>query len=277
MGLDGGSTNQALLDAQLELWHCTFAYIKSMALKSAVDLGIADAIHHHGGGATLPQIVARVTPHPSKTPHLRRLMRVLAATGVFSVVQPPAGNSSGGKDNEPMYTLTPLSQLLVGGSKHNLAPVTALVLHPTMLTPFFELGNWLLQRELPEPDPGIFKQAHGGEALWERASRDGAFDALVNDGMASDSRFIMDIAVEECAGVFRGIGSLVDVGGGLGAAAQAIARAFPDVKCTVLDFDHVVAKAPRGTDVRYIGGDMFESIPPADVMFFKVIYAIITF
>nr|TKW26353.1 hypothetical protein SEVIR_3G183000v2 [Setaria viridis] len=261
MGLDG-STNQALLDAQLELWHSTFAYIKSMALKSALDLRIADAIHHHGGGATLPQIAARVTPHPSKTPHLRRLMRVLAATGVLSVQpHPPTGS---GDDDEPMYTLTPMSRLLVGS--RNLVPVTALVLHPTMVTPFFDLGKWLQREELP--DPGIFKKAHG-EALWERTSRDAAFDALINDGMVSDSRFIMDIAIEECAGAFRGIGYLVDVGGGLGAAAQAISRAFPDVKCSVLDFDHVVAKAPSGTKVRYVGGDMFESIPPVDAMFFK--------
>ena len=49
------STNQALLDAQLELWHNTFGFLKSMALKSALDLRIADAIHSNGGGATLPQ------------------------------------------------------------------------------------------------------------------------------------------------------------------------------------------------------------------------------
>ncbi|TVU08092.1 hypothetical protein EJB05_41477, partial [Eragrostis curvula] len=30
---------------RLELWHHTFGYIKSMALKSALDLRIADAIH----------------------------------------------------------------------------------------------------------------------------------------------------------------------------------------------------------------------------------------
>jgi len=80
------NNNQALLDAQLELWHTTFAYMKSMALKSALDLGIADAIHSHGGNATLAQIGSRATPtlHPSKIPCLRRLMRVLTATGIFS-------------------------------------------------------------------------------------------------------------------------------------------------------------------------------------------------
>jgi len=54
------SADQSLLDAQLELWHSTFAFMKSMALKSAVDLRIADAIHLHGGAATLPQILTKV-------------------------------------------------------------------------------------------------------------------------------------------------------------------------------------------------------------------------
>ncbi|CAN6346190.1 unnamed protein product [Urochloa humidicola] len=88
--------------------------------------------------------------------------------------------------------------------------------------------------------------------------------------MVSDSHFIMDIAINECAGAFQGIASLVDVGGGLGAAAQAIAKAFPGVKCSVVDLDHVVANAaPGDTGVQYIAGDMFVSIPPVDAMFFK--------
>uniref|UniRef100_A0A452ZJR9 O-methyltransferase dimerisation domain-containing protein n=1 Tax=Aegilops tauschii subsp. strangulata TaxID=200361 RepID=A0A452ZJR9_AEGTS len=88
MALTVKSTDDhALLNAEHELWATTFSYIKSMALKSALDLRLADAIHHHGGAATLPQIAARVTVHPSKIPCLRRLMRTLTVSGVFSVVQ----------------------------------------------------------------------------------------------------------------------------------------------------------------------------------------------
>ncbi|XP_039837545.1 O-methyltransferase ZRP4-like [Panicum virgatum] len=252
------STNQALLDAQLELWHNTFGYIKSMALKSALDLRIADAIHSHGGGATLPQVVAAVKLHPSKIPCLRRLMRVLAATGVLSADQSPPGGG------EPVYALTPVSRLLVG-SQQNLAPFTAMILDPAFVSPFLELGTWF-QKELPEPC--VFKHTHG-LTVWEHAGRDATFDALVNDSMVSDSHFTMDIAIKEYPGAFLGISSLVDVGGGLGAAAQAISKAFPGVKCSVLDLDHVVAKAPSDTGVQYIAGDMFESVPPADAMFLK--------
>ena len=97
--------DQGLLDAQLELWHNTFGYIKSMALKSALDLGIADAIHHHGGAATLTQIAVTATLHPSKISCLRRLMRVLTVSGVFGTEH--------SADGEAVYALTPASRLLV--------------------------------------------------------------------------------------------------------------------------------------------------------------------
>ena len=159
-----------------------------MALKSALDLRVLDAIHSHGGCATLPQVVAVVKLHPSKIPCLRRLMRVLAATGVLSADQSPSGSG----DGEPVYALTPVSRLLV--DSQNLAPLAAMVLNPTFVSPFFELGTWF-RKELP--GPCLFEHTHG-RTLWEQANRDATFDALFNDSMASDNHFIMDIAIKEC-------------------------------------------------------------------------------
>ncbi|KAG8068018.1 hypothetical protein GUJ93_ZPchr0005g15709 [Zizania palustris] len=248
------------LDAQVELYRNTFAVIKSMALKSALDLRIADAIDHHGGAVTLAQLAAELTLHPSKIPCLRRLMRTLAVSGVFTIQHPAVGAAK-----EPVYTLTPLSRLLVGSS--NLVPITSMLLHPTFVTPFLGIGKWF-QNELPSDQHCIFKQTHG-ESVWDLADHDMALNTIINDGMVSDSTFIMDIVVKEHATVFEGISSLVDVGGGLGGAAQAISKAFPEVKCSVLDLGHVVAQAPSGTLVEYVTGDMFESVPPANAIFLK--------
>ncbi|KAM3411769.1 hypothetical protein ACQJBY_003436 [Aegilops geniculata] len=273
MALTGQSTgDQAVLDAEHELWTTTFSYIKSMALKSALDLRLADAIHHHGGAATLPQILSRVTVHPSKAPCLRRLMRTLTVSGVFSVVQQPdvvvpaapVNNGTGTYTGaEPSYALTPVSRLLVGSQSSG--SIIAFVLSPVLVAPFLGIGAWF-QHALP--DPCLFEQAHG-EALWEMSEHDAPLDALINSAMVSDSRFIVDIAVRESGDVFRGISSLVDVGGGLGAAAQVISEAFPHVECSVLELEHVVSKAPTGTSVKYVAGDMFESVPPADAVFLK--------
>jgi hypothetical protein len=241
---------QVMLDAELQLWNHTFGYVKSMALKAALDLGIPDAIHQHGGSATLPQIVTRVTLHPSKTPCLRRLMRVLTLTGVFSAVQQPHD------DEELVYDLTPASRLLT------------LMLGPLFVSSFLDLRGWF-QHETPEPSP--FKMTHGRD-IWELAAHDAAgFGRLFDAGMVADSGFIIDVVVRECGGVFQGIrGSLVDVAGGLGGAAQTIARAFPHLQCSVMDLPNVVAAAPVDTAVKYVAGDMFESVPSADAVFLKV-------
>ncbi|XP_025791300.1 O-methyltransferase ZRP4-like isoform X2 [Panicum hallii] len=217
---------QTLLDAQLDLWQNTFAFVKSMALKSALDLRIAETIQHHGGGATLSQIATRAMVPPAKIPCLSRLMRVLTATGVFSAQQAPSGIRS---CEQLLYTLTPMSRLLVGSRN----------------------------------------QLRNDHTLWELADRDPAFNALFNSGMESDTEFIMDIVVNEFGEVFHGIDSLIDVGGGHGAAAHAIVKAFPHLKCSVLDLGHVVADAPNDTNVHYIAGDMFETVPPASVIFLK--------
>ncbi|XP_051209901.1 O-methyltransferase ZRP4 [Lolium perenne] len=308
MALNGHSIDQALLDAEHELWRTSFSYIKSMAIKSALDLRLADAIDHHGGAATLPQIVARVKVHPSKVPCLRRLMRVLTVSGVFSIQQQqnvvPSATTNGngaatangngavttngngaatangngvattngngtatanGTDAaaELLYALTPVSRLLVGS--RNLVSMMSMILDPTFITPYLGMGAWF---EHALPDPCIFRQQHG-VALWKMAEKDPAFDALINDAMVSDSSFIMEIAIRECGEVFQGITSLMDVAGGLGAASQVISKAFPGMECTVMDLGHVVAKAPTGTAVKYVAGDMFESVPPADAVFIK--------
>lgn len=133
-----------------------------------------------------------------------------------------------------------------------------MVIHPLLAFSYFQ------------PGPCLFEHTHG-EVLWEMAGHDAAFNALVNDAMVSDSCFMMDIVLKDCGEVFQGISSLLDVAGGLGASAQRISKAFPGVKCSVLDLGHVIANAPSDTDVRYIAGDMFESIPPGnDAIFFKV-------
>ena len=186
--------HQALLDAQLDLWHNTFAFIKSMALKCALELHIADAIHHHGGAATLTQIAsAAKLIHPSKLPCLRRLMRVLTVSSIFTVAANPA--EDGG---DRLYGLTPASRLLIGSQ--NLAPTLSLILREMFVSPFLSLGTWL-EHELP--DLALFEMAHG-KAVWDVILHDATISSLFNAGMVADSRFLMDIAIRECGHVFSG-------------------------------------------------------------------------
>lgn len=94
-------STEELLEAQLELYHNSMVFVKSIALRVATDLLIPDAIYRRGGRATDTGL------HPTKLPHLRRLMRMLAVTGIFQMQQ---DNETG---EEFVYKLTRVSRLLV--------------------------------------------------------------------------------------------------------------------------------------------------------------------
>ncbi|CAN6311131.1 unnamed protein product, partial [Urochloa humidicola] len=110
-----------------------------------------------------------------------------------------------------------------------------------------------------------------GRNLWEMCESNDAANASINNAMAADSRFLMRVILKECGEIFNGIDSLVDVAGGVGGAAAAIAAAFPSLECSVVDLPHVVAKAPSYSNVRFLAGDMFESIPHANAIFLKYV------
>jgi hypothetical protein len=151
-----------------------------MALKATLDLRVADAIQHHGGAATLPQIATKTMLGPSKIPCLCRLMRVLTVTGVFSSsVRRPAAVDDGDDEHAYYYGLTPASRLLVGSP--SVSPFLVLMLDGTFVSPFFGLGAWLRRDDLPEQEPSLFETAHG-EKPWDLASRDpAAFGSLFNE------------------------------------------------------------------------------------------------
>ena len=80
----------------------------------------------------------------------------------------------------------------------------------------------------------------------------------------------MNLVVKDYKPFYEGLGSLVDVGGGIGTVARIISEAFPHMKCIVLDLPHVVANLRDSKNLKFVGGDMFQYIPPADAILFKV-------
>uniref|UniRef100_A0A2N9IEG4 O-methyltransferase C-terminal domain-containing protein n=1 Tax=Fagus sylvatica TaxID=28930 RepID=A0A2N9IEG4_FAGSY len=107
--------------------------------------------------------------------------------------------------------------------------------------------------------------------LWDYCNQSPEYNNIFNEGMASDSR-LMSLVVKDYKPIFEGLGSLVDVGGGTGTVAKIISEAFPHMKCTVFDLPHVVANLKDSQNLKYVGGDMFQSIPSADAILFKWIF-----
>ncbi|KAJ0008190.1 hypothetical protein Pint_29591 [Pistacia integerrima] len=87
--------------------------------------------------------------------------------------------------------------------------------------------------------------------------------------MVSDSQLVARALIEDHKEVFKGLKSLVDVGGGTGTIAETIAKAFPEIHCIVFDLPHVVDNLQGTLNLAFHGGDMFKAIPSADAILLK--------
>ncbi|KAB5530008.1 hypothetical protein DKX38_020089 [Salix brachista] len=246
-----------LLQAQTHVWNHIFNFINSMTLKCAVQLGIPDVIHKHGKPMTLSELVSALPIHPSKSQYVHRLMRVLVHSGFFSQ------QNLNGVHSQEAYFLTQSTHLLLKDNPLSMRPLLLFLLDPVLTEPHDCLSTWLQNDEVT-----AFNVAHG-RTIWEYASQDPRLGNLFNEAMASDSILVSKLVVSKCKGMFEGVNSLVDVGGGSGAMAKGIAEAFPQVDCTVFDLPRVVSDLQGSKNLKYVGGDMFEGVPPADMILLK--------
>jgi len=195
-------------------------------------------------------------------------MKLLAVSGIFK------------EDKPDMYCLTPVSRLLVeediddgggggGGGTACQSQFTVMVTSPFHSAASQCLPEWLQSDDDHAVAETPFMMAHGATFYGVRG-RDLEFGALFNEAMAADSRFVAEILTRQCGEMFAGVTSLVDVGGGDGTTAKAIAKAFPHVRCSVLELPQVVDKVHVHGMVEFVAGDMMKFVPPADVVLLKV-------
>ncbi|XP_059440551.1 trans-resveratrol di-O-methyltransferase-like [Corylus avellana] len=252
-----------LFQAQSHLYKHVFSFVGSMSLKCAVQLGIPDIIHSHGEPITLHGLVSALQIHPTKAGFVHRLMRLLAHCGFFATTRVNKKQEEE-EDEEEAYDITPSSRILLKENVTSLSPFVLAMLEPALVTPWQFLGNWFREDKVT-----AFESAHG-MGLWEYGNQNPVFNNLFNEAMASDSG-MMNLVVRDCKAVFEGLDTLIDVGGGTGTCSRIISEAFPHLKCTVFDLPHVVANLTDSLKLNYVGGDMFQSIPPTDGILLKLV------
>ncbi|KAL2925910.1 putative O-methyltransferase 3 [Bienertia sinuspersici] len=134
---------------------------------------------------------------------------------------------------EEAFDLTIHSQLLLKDHPLSVAPFALLALDPIVIEPTFHFGT-----------------------------------------MASDAQFVVSLLVihDEFKGLIEGVESLIDVGGKSGTMAKAMSKLFPKLTCIVFDLPYVV-KGVEGCqrNLKYVGGDMFEVIPPDQAVLLKIL------
>nr|CAB3452376.1 unnamed protein product [Digitaria exilis] len=270
-----GATSDELTQAAAELWCHNFGYLKSMALRCAIELGIPTAIHRLSGTASLSELHAALPIAAGKWPFLSHIMTLLAASGIFT--EETKQQDGGAAAAEPRYHLTTASRLLVddddgggtsGASRTCISQLLTLSSSPFYFTASQNLAEWLKEEAARSP----FAMAHGA-GFYDMVHRDAAFGACFDEAMASSTRLVSEIVVRDYGEVFAGVSSVVDVGGHNGTMARAIAKAFPHVRCSVLELPHMVdamMAADGDSTVEFVAGDMREFIPPADAVLFKV-------
>ena len=193
-----------MLQAQAHVWNHTLRFLNSMSLKCAVQLEIPDVIYIHGQPMTLSELASALPIHPTKVHCLCRFMRFLVHSGFF------AEQEVGENDKEKGYVLTPASRLLLKDNPFSARPFLLAMLDPVLLKPGHYMSTWF-----QNDDPSPFSTAYG-RIFWDYAGQEPRLNHFFNEAMASDSNLVGSVVVSKCKGVFDGLKSLVDVGGGTG-------------------------------------------------------------
>jgi hypothetical protein len=260
-------TDAELLQAQADLWRHSLYYLTSMGLRCAAELEIPTTIHHLGGVASLSDLMSALSLPSVKMPFLGRLMRVLATSGVFAA-------DSDSESGAELYRLTPLSRVLVHGvaadEHHSQKYFVLAVTSPHCAEAALGLADWF-KKDTEAPVPSPFEHKHGVPTFHESTTLlHPEFDAVANEGLASHDNLGIATILRECGDIFRGVESLTDCCGGDGTTARALVKAYPHLKCTVLDLPKVIEKAQAHDGITYVAGDLFHTVPSSQAVMLKV-------
>nr|QAX90926.1 caffeic acid O-methyltransferase [Catalpa bungei]QAX90947.1 caffeic acid O-methyltransferase [Catalpa bungei] len=238
--------------AQVDIWQYIFGFAPMAVVKCAIELQIPDVLESHGGAMTLPELSAALGCSPSV---LSRIMRYLIHRGIFK--QKPTSQES-----QICYIQTPLSRLLL---KNSMAAFILMESNPVMLAPWHNLKTRALTN-----GASAFKAANGAD-FWDYGSENPGYSKLFNDGMACHAKLAISNIVNHYPEAFKGIGSLLDVGGGNGTALRTLVKSCPWIRGINFDLPHVVSIAPPCDGIGHVGGDMFEMVPKADAAFLMLV------
>jgi O-methyltransferase domain len=217
-------------------------YFTSRALYAAATLCVADEL---GDGARgVDDLATAVGAH---APSLYRILRVLAASGIFI------------EQGDRQFANTPMSALLRRDEPASLRDFVLL---------FGDETSWRSWE-------GILHAVRTGEAPFEHIYGEKFFDyvqghpetaAMFDRAMTSASSTTNAAVVE--AFDFSGLGTVVDVAGGVGSALCSMLKATPELRGIVFDLPHVGERAKayiaaQGLAERceFAGGSFFESVP----------------
>ncbi|CAI9290796.1 unnamed protein product [Lactuca saligna] len=247
--------DDSMLIGQAQVWRYLYGAFDALAIRSCIELHIADIISNHKR-ATLSDIATGIDSPSINVDGLERLMKFLVHRKVFDEED---------AEGERVYSLNHCSKWLLCNTKMSLAPFVMMFTNPIMALPAYAVT-----RSVKEGG-AAFKLAHE-EELFDFLSHNSDINTIYNEGMESVTNIMIDAIISSYKNGFLELkGSLVDVGGGTGVAISEIVKAYPHLKGINFDLPHVISTAISYDGVTHVAGDMFEAIPPAETIFMKTI------
>jgi hypothetical protein len=239
-------------DAHAQLMQISIGYMPSACLYAATKLKIADLLA--GGPKSLSDLARSSQANEDA---LYRSLRAIASLGIFRETTPRT------------FANTPLSEALRTGAPGSARDTVLFLANPLHFRVFGEFMH-------PVKTGGTaFQKVTGMDAFqfFEHQNEESeAFNAAMT---AITENFTKPLIATYD---FGETGTLADIGGGHGALLAAILKKHPGLRGIVFDVPHVVAGAePRmtteglGSRCEVIGGDFFQSVPPADSYIMKSI------
>ncbi|KAF9622564.1 hypothetical protein IFM89_032129 [Coptis chinensis] len=244
------------INAQAEVWKHMYGFAKTIMLRSTISLGIPDIIHNNGP-VTLSQLATHLPLKSISIDRFHHFMRYLVHMKLFTI-------STDHITKEDKFELTPASKLLVQRHQKSLAPYVMMQTHPEGFSIWSHVID-VLDGKKP------YWESTYGISMYQKTEGDPEMNEMFNDAMTSHSKFMLPALVSGLMkeNVLDGVASIVDVGGNSGVVAKAIVDAFPDVKCSVMDLNHVIESVIKDPKLDYVAGDMFTSVPNADAILLK--------
>ncbi|XP_054813784.1 cathecol O-methyltransferase 1-like [Prosopis cineraria] len=236
----------------------------SMALQTAVQLGVFEVIHRAGPGVEISaaDIASELScKNPEAASALDRLLHLLASHSILccSVI---GDENRGSGCFRRLYSLSPVAKFFVRNADGaTLGSLIELLHDKVFVDSWSQLKDAIL-------DGGIsFNRVHGSH-LFEYLRLDSRVNHVFSKAMKNHSTIVMNKILESYRG-FGDITRLVDVGGGLGITLKLITSKYPNIQGINFDLPHVIQHAPSYPGVEHVGGDMFESVPRGDAIFMK--------
>jgi hypothetical protein len=231
------------------LMQISASYWQSRALYVAARLDIATVLAD--GELTAEELATRLRTQPDAT---YRLLRMLAAMGVFEEVSPRR------------FRNNKLSNGLREGHPQNVRAMILMHNSPEISRPWFE------QLEQSVREGGVpFERTHRQE-LFAYLDTHAEFDALFASAMDTVEALTGDSFTTDFD--WARFGRIIDVGGSKGAKSLAILKRHPHLKALVADREQVIRDAAQFWQqqgegevlqrVRYEACDLLQTVPRAE-------------